>query len=299
MVRWNGTDYAYLHNLQGDVVGLMDMQGARVVEYLYDAWGKPLGTTGTLAQTLGKANPFRYRGYVWDEETGLYYLRSRYYDPVWGRFLSGDGTCNTMKGLFATNMYTYCGNKPTMRIDGEGKIWKLVLSAVVLAAGKILYANALSTANVSEQKLIKKHPVTAVEVKLCASQADHVTQIVYKDLWNSDQTEANAFRHAYWNALMELRIGSDFAEMFAFAHEEPFIGTEWDENCQMDLHNNAVGRSIGRAFAQAGEAAMWGSNEEREKMLAHYDEQGIEFENYFQMILADQILQAWKSGKLR
>ncbi|MEA4933535.1 MAG: RHS repeat-associated core domain-containing protein [Lawsonibacter sp.] len=52
-----------------------------------------------MANTLGKDNPFRYRGYVWDEETGLYYLRSRYYDPSWGRFVNADkltGVGNTL-----------------------------------------------------------------------------------------------------------------------------------------------------------------------------------------------------------
>ena len=72
----------------GDIVGILDSTGSLVVEYRYDAWGRPVGTTGTLASTLGKSNPFRYRGYVYDEETGLYYLRMRYYKPECGRFLS-------------------------------------------------------------------------------------------------------------------------------------------------------------------------------------------------------------------
>ena len=82
-VCYYGVDYAYLHNLQGDVVGIVDMNGVPVVEYGYDAWGKPVFTKGSMEGTLGKDNPFRYRGYVWDEETGLYYLRSRYYDLDW------------------------------------------------------------------------------------------------------------------------------------------------------------------------------------------------------------------------
>ena len=63
--------------MQGDVVGLLDNSGALVVEYKYDAWGKPIATTGSMAATLGTRNPFRYRGYIYDEETELYYLRSR------------------------------------------------------------------------------------------------------------------------------------------------------------------------------------------------------------------------------
>ena len=99
-VEFNGTAYTYLHNLQGDVVGLLDSSGTLVVEYKYDAWGKPLSTTGTLADTLGKRNPFRYRSYAYDEENGLYYLRNRFYHPSWGKFINPDD-------LFSANLYAY------------------------------------------------------------------------------------------------------------------------------------------------------------------------------------------------
>ena len=78
VATYNGTDYAYLYSLQGDVIALVDGSGAKVVEYSYDAWGKPTGKTGTLSSTVGTVQPFRYRGYVYDKDTGLYYLRSRY-----------------------------------------------------------------------------------------------------------------------------------------------------------------------------------------------------------------------------
>ena len=65
--------------------------------YVYGAWGNPLTTTGTMADTLGKLNPFRYRGYVYDTETGLYYLGSRYYNPQWGRFVNADGVVDTLE----------------------------------------------------------------------------------------------------------------------------------------------------------------------------------------------------------
>ena len=84
MVEFNGTVYSYVHNLQGDVVGIVDSAGSLVVEYKYDAWGKPIlvRTLTTAYEALAELNPFRYRGYVFDEETRLYYLRSRYYRTV-------------------------------------------------------------------------------------------------------------------------------------------------------------------------------------------------------------------------
>ena len=92
VVVYNGTAYAYVKNLQGDIVAILDENGNTVVSYGYDAWGAPLWCTGELAETLGKVQPFRYRGYVFDEETGFYYVSSRYYDPEIGRFISPDTT---------------------------------------------------------------------------------------------------------------------------------------------------------------------------------------------------------------
>lgn len=79
IVEYNGVSYGYVKNLQGDVIGIVNASGAYVVQYAYDAWGRMISKTGSLASTLGSLNPFRYRGYVFDEETGLYYLRSRFF----------------------------------------------------------------------------------------------------------------------------------------------------------------------------------------------------------------------------
>ena len=86
MVKCNGAMYTYVHNLQGDIVVILDSNGTKIVEYKYDAWGTPLDVGGGMASSLGALNPFRYRGYVFDQETGLYYLRSRYYDACLDRF---------------------------------------------------------------------------------------------------------------------------------------------------------------------------------------------------------------------
>ena len=113
VVVYNGTAYAYVKSLQGDIVAILDENGNTVVSYGYDAWGAPLWCTGELAETLGKVQPFRYRGYVFDEETGLYYLRSRYYNPQWGRFANADA-------LIDQNLYSYCKNSPMKFHDPSG-----------------------------------------------------------------------------------------------------------------------------------------------------------------------------------
>ena len=69
--------YYYLHNCQNDIIGLVDSMGTQVVSYQYDSWGKPVAMTDATADGVGSKNPFRYREYCWDEETGLYYVNSR------------------------------------------------------------------------------------------------------------------------------------------------------------------------------------------------------------------------------
>lgn len=120
-VSCNGTMYYYIKDLQGDITEIVDKDGKAVAEYAYDAWGNMLTeNNGTLA--VGKLNPFRYRSYVYDEETGLYYLQSRYYDTLTGRFLNADVYADTQSGTpLSTNMFAYCENNAINKSDDEGK----------------------------------------------------------------------------------------------------------------------------------------------------------------------------------
>ena len=117
--------YFYITNLSGDVVGITDADGNKIAEYTYDEWGKLLDITAT-DMSLAKLNPLRYRGYYYDNETGYYYLQSRYYDPELGRFISSDGfeyidTSNRLN----SNAYIYCWNCPTAFEDADGTTPKL------------------------------------------------------------------------------------------------------------------------------------------------------------------------------
>ena len=121
--KYNGTMYYYIKNLQGDIVKIIDQTGTEVAGYVYDAWGNIHSETGD--SNLKSLNPFRYRGYVYDEETGLYYLQSRYYDPLSGRFLNADVYCDTCSGSpLSTNMFSYCENNAIMKYDVTGNdVW--------------------------------------------------------------------------------------------------------------------------------------------------------------------------------
>ena len=110
--------YYYVLNLQGDVVKLIDQDGAEAASYEYDAWGNILSQSGSMAST----NPLRYRGYYHDSETGFYYLQSRYYDPAMHRFINADSYASTGQGFIGTNMFAYCHNSPVAFYDTEGNM---------------------------------------------------------------------------------------------------------------------------------------------------------------------------------
>ena len=129
-MTYNGATYYYALNLQGDVMAILNASSAAVVNYNYNAWGELLSTTGSLANTIGLYNPLRYRGYVYDRETGLYYLQSRYYNPELGRFINADGLVSTGQGLLGNNMFAYCGNNPANRNDPTGCCWSAITDFV-------------------------------------------------------------------------------------------------------------------------------------------------------------------------
>ena len=132
-------DYYYLHNMFGDVIGLIDSNGTQVVSYQYDSWGALLSMTDHSGCNLSILNPFRYRGYVYDDETGYYYLKSRYYDPESGRFLSADHIdvmLDSKNTLINKNPYAYCENNPIIYMDPTGRAidWAAILTAAVIGA---------------------------------------------------------------------------------------------------------------------------------------------------------------------
>ena len=129
--------YYFLIGYGGDIDGVMDRDGNILVRYVYDAWGNFTETflTNDAADLAALSlNPLRYRGYVYDFETGFYYLQSRYYDPEVGRFISPDGYVSTGQGFVGNNMFAYCGNDPVARKDPSGQAFILTLLAVVVVS---------------------------------------------------------------------------------------------------------------------------------------------------------------------
>ena len=142
-LTYKGTTYFYRKNLQGDIINITDSTGAKVVTYTYNAWGKLMSMTGNME--LGGNNPFRYRGYYYDTESGLYYLNSRYYDPVTGRFVSPEpnvdcGEFDEGAELIGYNVYAYCANNPVVHKDDTGES---IILCILIGAGIGLIAGGV------------------------------------------------------------------------------------------------------------------------------------------------------------
>ena len=139
-LRYNGTDYYYLRNLQNDVAAIADGTGAIAARYYYDAWGNLLSVTDgagqavTDAEHIGLVNPIRYRGYYYDSDTGYYWLQSRYYSAQLQRFINADTTeiLDAKGDLYDKNLFSYCDNNPVVRVDHGGAFWDTIFDVVSL-----------------------------------------------------------------------------------------------------------------------------------------------------------------------
>ncbi len=133
-IVYDGTQYYFVKNLQGDVVQIRSVWGTKLVEYEYDAWGNcEVVYSHSSYGDLAEFNPIRYRGYYYDFETGFYYLQSRYYDPQMKRFINEDDVSllGANSDFASLNLYAYCGNNPVARADDGGEFWHIVAGAVI------------------------------------------------------------------------------------------------------------------------------------------------------------------------
>jgi len=134
-IKYNDVPYLFQRNLQNDIVGIVDSTGVAVVKYSYDAWGVCTVTSDTSGINLSAINPYRYRSYYYDTEIGLYYLQSRYYDPVVSRFICGDEPvflC-TSWNITSYNLFTYCLNSPVNMTDNTGYLPFFVVTGIAFA----------------------------------------------------------------------------------------------------------------------------------------------------------------------
>ncbi|MBP3560402.1 MAG: RHS repeat-associated core domain-containing protein, partial [Clostridia bacterium] len=126
--NYAGMNFYYIKNAQNDVIAIADSSGTVVTRYTYDSWGKLISVTGNAL--LGTLNPIRYRSYYYDNESGMYYLQSRYYNPEIGRFICADEvdvvSVSPDSANYDKNLFAYCDNNPVVRADSSGYIWHIV-----------------------------------------------------------------------------------------------------------------------------------------------------------------------------
>lgn len=165
-LKYNNKKYYYVKNNLDDIIQIIDEMGNIVVKYYYDAWGNILSITDNIGNeitdksNIAIKNPFRYRSYYYDEETKLYYLNQRYYNPKWGRFISSDSEINTNPYNIGYNLYAYCDNNPVNKVDYDGNssfFGKLVkkISNAVNKVFKIIN-KVIKPSKKSKNKIVKK-----------------------------------------------------------------------------------------------------------------------------------------------
>lgn len=236
----DGDEYYYMLDAQGNVVGLVDGSGKLVVEYTYDAWGQLLSMTGSRANDLGKANPLRYRSYVYDDETGMYYLGSRYYNPTMCRFINADSVSVVHEAsgkLTDKNLFAYCDKNPVMRKDGGGEFWTVLAGAVIGAVTNV--ATTIITSAITGDKIdardIVVSAISGVASGALASTgaafwSKPVGQVLGSSLISMGETVANSAVCGEMPELEEVLanglIGAtcSFFSQGTFACDQPAIG---------------------------------------------------------------------------
>lgn len=153
--------YWFEKNLQGDIVKVYSANGTLLVSYSYDAWGSAsVQYHNGGGSTNAVYNPFRYRGYYYDAETGLYYLQSRYYNPEIGRFINADSLVSTGQGILGYSMFAYCGNNPVNMSDPSGN-WPRWITAAVTVVAAVVTVVAVATGNFAAASVAAKVTMVA------------------------------------------------------------------------------------------------------------------------------------------
>ena len=151
------TNYIVRCTLSGDVDQIYDTKGNLLARYVYDTWGQTAaildanGNEIADQNNIAVVNPIRYRGYYIDEETGFYYLQSRYYDVVTKRYINPDGYVYTGQDMQSGNMFAYCGNNPIIRSDPYGGMY--VISGGGGSVDHYIYTYTVPKATTSKNKV--------------------------------------------------------------------------------------------------------------------------------------------------
>ena len=218
-------------NVQGDVLGVYNLDGNCLVSYTYDAWGNFTSSAmvGTLTseEVVARSLPFHYRGYYYDEESDLYYLNSRYYDPYTGRFISADSLISNTNNLVGTNLFVYCYNNPVMCCDSNGKsaealmywtesMWWLCLIDGPIPVGEIVYGVGVATLAIAAVATISSEDTTFWVGPAISSLVENKAK-VESDTRTEEKVKENTPIYIY-------RFGRNSPEKYVPSEKDIFYG---------------------------------------------------------------------------
>ena len=134
-IETGGKEYFYVKNAQNDVVRIVDSANETVVSYQYDSWGKLLSCEDTSENDIVSfINPYTYRGYYYDSDTEMYFLKSRYYNPELHRFINADSVDvldEDQDNVLENNLFAYCLNNPINMVDDDGELASRIIGGIV------------------------------------------------------------------------------------------------------------------------------------------------------------------------
>jgi RHS repeat-associated protein len=273
----DGEKYFYHQNRFGNVIAITDSTGTVKERYEYGPYGKVsiFDGEGNALEQSSIGNSITYTGQRYDADTGLYYYKNRYYSPKLGRFMSKD----PLGMVDGPNLYAYVNNDPlnwtdpmgttTLASVGNSDINILADDGTAVQDEAIVKINNPSSSgqsagdcdyelrklvedndlykdfdrlNDKEKMLVLLNPIAAYEVREARIKAEFATRKRFPDVKVAWNNQADAYRHAYWNAEMTRRMGMSLAEKFATAHEAGENNNPQEK--QMDLYDNMVGREL-------------------------------------------------------
>ena len=253
----------YEKNLQGDIVAVYNASGTKLVAYTYDAWGNHTVTyyNGGTA-TAAIKNPFRYRGYYYDSDIGLYYLNSRYYDANTGRFINADGYISTGQGILGYNMYAYCGNNPVNYVDYSGTSPIGIALLVAIGVGVLILLTSCNNSVAKDiydtyengkdalefgESIIEFEESTQVHNKYIYAYSEAVVEYNESGSIKWDDTLNEAFSGNY--SSYKESLTSDASNLSAFYYDDPRIN---DVNFLADNFSTWATSAKGKIGSKAG-----------------------------------------------
>ena len=265
-VKYNSSTYFYRKDALGNTVALLDTNGSVVVKYKYDAWGKFQTTVvNSNAVEIANLNPFRYRGYYYDVETELYFLKTRYYDPEIGRFITIDDISyldpEAINGL---NLYAYCRNNPVMGYDPNGTfdLWEffrgagnIVTGVLAIGAGAIVLIGGAPIGML----IIAGITVGAGVLTLNNGIADTVSSFTGYNYMSDGLFNGNTTAYNWYSGIISTVAGIGTAICGNFIKTEYFMrgatpGTEGKMTLQPGMELDRYGLKYGRFLTNPGTA---------------------------------------------